>query len=151
MKATVLWLSALAGTGLTASITSAWTYCSPVLHVPLPAAPDACGPGFYTVCPNGTAFGPNYWLRPPCDPFNGHFKTVTMNAGQKMMADKLGIPFNPAYNPHLTAPYGSPAPLGATPSAFPTHPYVRGPRDFFMWRENMEDQMRRDQRPSLVP
>jgi hypothetical protein len=32
-----------------------------------------------------------------------------------------------------------------------THPYVRGPRDFFMWRENMEDQMRRVQRPTLVP
>jgi hypothetical protein len=32
-----------------------------------------------------------------------------------------------------------------------THPYVRGPRDFFMWRENMEDQLRREQRPTLVP
>jgi hypothetical protein len=32
-----------------------------------------------------------------------------------------------------------------------THPYVRGPRDFFMWRENLEDQMRRDVRPALVP
>ena len=32
-----------------------------------------------------------------------------------------------------------------------THPYVRGPRDFFMWRENLEDQMRRDVRPALIP
>ncbi|MCI0642662.1 MAG: hypothetical protein L0Y72_16145 [Gemmataceae bacterium] len=39
----------------------------------------------------------------------------------------------------------------AAPAAFPTHPYARGPRDFFMWRENMEEQTRRDMRPSFVP
>jgi hypothetical protein len=35
--------------------------------------------------------------------------------------------------------------------SYPTHPFARGPRDFFMWRENLEDQMRREQRPNLVP
>jgi hypothetical protein len=47
------------------------------------------------------------------------------------------IPFSPAIN--CLGPY------------YVTHPYVRGPRDFFMWRENMEDQMRREQRPVLIP
>src|SRR5262249_53350787 len=32
-----------------------------------------------------------------------------------------------------------------------THPYARGPRDFFMWRDTMEEQWRRDFRPALVP
>ncbi|MCI0380464.1 MAG: hypothetical protein L0215_23000 [Gemmataceae bacterium] len=39
----------------------------------------------------------------------------------------------------------------APAAVFPSHPYARGPRDFFMWRENMEEQMRRDMRPSFVP
>ena len=55
--------------------------------------------------------------------------------------------FRPTGEP-LT-PY-SPAINGLGPY-YVTHPYVRGPRDFFMWRENMEDQLRREQRPVLVP
>jgi len=78
-------------------------------------AADACGPGFYAVCPNGVIYGPNYCLRPP------------------------GVPYYPT--PVLVQPIPT----------FPSHPYVRSPRDFFMWRENMEDQTRRNQRPALVP
>jgi hypothetical protein len=37
------------------------------------------------------------------------------------------------------------------PLAFPHHPYMRSPRDFFMWREGMEDQLKRETRPVLVP
>ena len=33
---------------------------------------------------------------------------------------------------------------------YPTHPYVRSPRDFFMWNEDMEDSRGRDTRPNLV-
>ena len=47
------------------------------------------------------------------------------------------LPFGPVFTPPMTA--------------FPSHPYARSPRDFFMWRENMEDQARRNQRPNLVP
>jgi hypothetical protein len=36
-------------------------------------------------------------------------------------------------------------------NAFPSHPYMRAPRDFFMWRENMEDMRGRDVRPFQVP
>ena len=120
MKATVSFSAALLVSVLATSLAHADPYYSPVFHTPLPVAPDACGPGFYAVCPNGVVYGPNYWLRPPWEPFNG-----------------------PAF------------PMGARPSkppvGFPSHPYVRGPRDFFMWRENMEDQLRRVQRPALIP
>jgi hypothetical protein len=45
-----------------------------------------------------------------------------------------------------------PAKCGPQPiPGYPSHPYMRGPRDFFMWRENMEDQLHRDQRPAFVP
>ena len=129
MKATILWAGALLATALAASLASADPYCSPVFHVPLPPAPDACGPGFYTVGPCGMVYGPNYWLRPPWEPFNGYYSPPYKGAP---MAAGPGLP-------------------GPLPVKFPTHPYVRGPRDFFMSRENMEDQMRRDQRPALVP
>lgn len=50
------------------------------------------------------------------------------------------------------APYNGPAaPFMGQQNPFRYHEYVRGPRDFFMWRENMEDQMRRSQRPALLP
>ena len=117
MKTLIPWASALLGTALAAALASADTYYSPVFRAPLPLAPDACGPGFYTAGPCGMVYGPNYWLRPPGEPFNG-----------------------PAF------PFGQ-----KSGPSYPTHPYVRGPRDFFMWRENMEDQMRPDLRPALVP
>jgi hypothetical protein len=75
--------------------------------------------------PNGVVYGPNYWFRPPGEPFNGS----TTDA----------------------APTSSPWGRARRVPTYPSHPYVRGPRDFFMWRENMEDQMRREQRPVLVP
>jgi hypothetical protein len=43
----------------------------------------------------------------------------------------------------------APPPCG-TPT-FPTHRYVRSPRDFFMWSEALEDETRRDRRPAIVP
>jgi hypothetical protein len=116
MKATIPWAGALLSAALAAPLFSAEPYYSPVFHIPLRVAPDACGPGFYTVGPYGMVYGPNYWLRPAAEPFNGM------------------LPPASNYGPHIS-----------------TNPNVRSPRDFFMWRENMEDQMRRDLRPALVP
>lgn len=147
MKALCPWASALLACALSATFAAAQPYCSPVLHVPLCIAPDACNPGFYYMAPNGVIYGPNYYLVPPSCPFNGAYKTTSLPAGQKLMAEKLGIPLGPNGQP---LPGGGPPPY-VGPGGFPTHPYVRGPRDFFMWRENMEDQVRRDQRPALVP
>jgi hypothetical protein len=35
--------------------------------------------------------------------------------------------------------------------AYPTHPFTRSPRDFFMWGENMDDERARGNRPFPVP
>jgi hypothetical protein len=118
MKATISWAGALLATALTASFAAAdW----PPYYGPAGAGPNC---GYYSAAPNGVVYGPNYWFRPPGEPFNGS----TYDA--------------------------APAPSrgrGRRVPTYPSHPYVRGPRDFFMWRENMEDQMRREQRPVLVP
>jgi hypothetical protein len=58
----------------------------------------------------------------------------------------------PQLPPHVASPhYGHPHAAQGGTIVFPTHPYVRSPRDFFMWRENMEDRMARDFRPNLIP
>lgn len=38
-----------------------------------------------------------------------------------------------------------------TIDSLPTHPYVRSPRDFFMFYENLEAERSRDLRPTLIP
>ena len=74
-------------------------------------APDMCGPGFYDATPGGVVFGPNYWLTPCGQPFNG-FRPPVAHVGP-------GGPGGPGYGG------------GGSPS-FPTHPYAHGPRDYFM-------------------
>jgi hypothetical protein len=77
-------------------------------------APDACGPGYYVVCPQGQSYGPNYWLRP------------------------AGLPFNGILPPTPWANQGAPP-----PPYFGTHPYARSPRDYFMISDIEEDLYRR--------
>ena len=77
-------------------------------------APDACGPGFYCANPCGTVYGPNYCLRPPFPPFNGMLPP--------------GFPGGCGGGPNMGP--GAAGPTGI--AAFPTHPYARGPRDYFM-------------------
>jgi hypothetical protein len=123
MKATISWAGALLATALTASFAAADYW--PPYYGPAVTGANCYGSGYYAVAPNGVVYGPNYWFRPPGEPFNGS----TCDA----------------------APAPSTRGRGRRAPTYPSHPYVRGPRDFFMWRENMEDQMRREQRPVLVP
>jgi hypothetical protein len=67
-------------------------------------APDACGPGYYCNGYYGMAYGPNYNLRPPFPPYNG---------------ERLPMPKKDCGG--MVTPWG-----------YATHPYARGPRDFFM-------------------
>jgi len=69
-----------------------------------PRAPDACGPGFYSVNCYGQQYGPNYWVYPPFAPFNG-MPMAGGGGGGGMMGGPVG---------------------------FPTHPFAHGPRDYFM-------------------
>ena len=54
--------------------------------------------------------------------------------------------------PHLPGyrPPGYPPPASCPPS-FPTHPFARSPRDFFMWSEAYEDEVMRQRLPVLLP
>jgi len=109
-------------------------YHSPVTHRPVGIAPDACGPGFYVWCPDGQTIGPNYWLRPGFEPYNGVRPQVyRINNGR------------PEFAPSFQQLQPS------APAAYPYHPYARGPRDFFMFRENLEDELNRQGRPQLLP
>jgi hypothetical protein len=118
MKATFLWTGTLLLAGVVASLAQAQP-CSPALHTPYPQAPDACGPGFYWACPNGTVYGPNYWLQPPTMPF-----TPLIQPGSPS-----GYPGQPGLG---QGPFNGMG-MGPRPTAvFPTHPFARSPRDFFM-------------------
>jgi hypothetical protein len=76
-------------------------------------APDACGQGYYVVNCYGQTYGPNYWLRP------------------------AGMPFNGMLPPTPWANQAPPSP------AFPTHPYARSPRDYWMLSDIEDDLNRR--------
>lgn len=101
MKATILSLGAalLLAAAATRSPAQFFPY-----YAPKPAAPDACGPGYYCTNPCGMMYGPNYCLRPWFAPYNGE-------------------------RPNCGNGGGGP---GLGPVGFPTHPYARSPRDFFM-------------------
>jgi hypothetical protein len=172
MKATFATIGALLPLAFLPAFTQACTpcyVCSPVFHVPLPVAPSLCNTtGCYYALPDFrgelTVYGPNYYLRPPCPPFNGMLPGNMGNAIRPAAMPPGGMP--PGYGPppgmmpyppmppmpgmeNLSVPrYSGPA----NPTVvFPYHPHVRSPRDFFMWRENMEDRTSNEARPRLVP
>jgi hypothetical protein len=127
MKAS-LWLTAVLGAVFTASLAPA-QYIAPALNTPLLPAPDACGPGFYCAGPCGCAYGPSYCLRPPFPPVSG-------------------VQPPPYWGGQCAQGQGGCVPPTA---AFPTHPYARGPRDYFMWTEAERERITRERRPPFVP
>jgi hypothetical protein len=82
--------------------------------IPAAPAPDMCGPGFYAQNCCGAWYGPNYCVYPPFPPFNGMIWARPAPA----------TPGGPGYGGGMPGYGGSPG--------FPTHPFVRSPRDFFM-------------------
>ena len=118
MKAVVPWLGAVLFSALVASLAQADPSYGCVRQ-----APDCCGPGFY--CPNqyGAYYGPCYYLQPPWPPVG------TLPPGA------VGCPGS---GPGNGAPGMMPGGCGQMPggpgtiAAFPSHPFARGPRDFFM-------------------
>jgi hypothetical protein len=67
VRTLIPWFGAL----LVAAALTAGAQANPYYWPSLPQAPDACGPGFYSTNPYGMVYGPNYYLRPPWEPFNG--------------------------------------------------------------------------------
>jgi hypothetical protein len=76
--------------------------CPPVV----PQAPDARWPGYYCINPCGQWYGPNHCVYPPYLPFQG-MVLPPRNCGNGGM-------------------------MGGGSPSFPTHPFARSPRDFFM-------------------
>ncbi len=147
MRATLLWPAALVLAAVSAYPACAQVvYCAPALQRPLGYAPDACGPGFYVPNNLGMVYGPSYYLRPWFPPEQGVGPGCRQNCypGGPSAFVGQGLP-NPALMPQLG---GNGPPMSA---AFPTHPYARSPRDFFMWSETLEDQMNMLRLPALVP
>lgn len=133
-------------------------WCSPALNRPLGVAPSPSNmPGFYWYNYQGMRYGPSYCLRPPFCPEGGVgpgkiVKTAQGQAftvghpiqGQQMMITPQGQQFyQPVYPGH--GAYGQGAQM-----VFPSHPYARSPRDFFMWSEGMEDELNRLRLPALT-
>jgi hypothetical protein len=157
MKATSAWTAPLAALLLAASSASA-QYMAPVSKRPLGYAPDAFGPGFYVVCPDGQTVGPNYCLYPPFPPYNGVRPMIVPIRKQapgkpptwqfRTYAPQQQMPQQMPQLPKMDM-LALPGQM-ANQDVYPYHPLVRSPRDFFMFRENMEEQARA-MRPNLVP
>jgi hypothetical protein len=125
MTARTAWLSVVLCTGLTVSPAQA-QYFSPTMPGP------SC-PGPYCNGPWGCPYGAGYGARPPFPPVNG------------VPPPPFG-PMGGGYGGY--GGYGGPIPPMA---AFPTHPYARGPRDYFMWTEAQQEEITRQRRPPYVP
>jgi hypothetical protein len=113
MRATLPWLGVLLGAALAAPAAQAQCY------VPyIPKAPDACGPGNYGTNWNGLYYGPNYCVYPPFPPYNGMLPGPCPGSPAAAAAAGVGSGCLPGMNGPVT---------------FPTHPFARSPRDFFMY------------------
>ena len=144
MKRMTTWGMGLLGLLLVASNAQAQGYywVHPVSRQPIMPAPDTFGPGFYTQNgPSGMVYGPNYYLTPPWAPFQGVLPCPPRISPQ-------GKPMMPPLPQQMPKAGG---PQNYLSGPFPSHPYVRGPRDFFMWNEAQEDARIRESRPNLVP
>jgi hypothetical protein len=112
MKATLLALT----TGLLLTLVGSASAGGNPWFRPIPQAPDVCNtPGSYCTHPCGMWYGPNKYLRPCGLPFNG-----------LLPAPAQCVPGFPSAMPAA----GPGGPLNSP--VFPTHPYVRSPRDYFM-------------------
>jgi hypothetical protein len=112
MRSTLTWLGVLLGVAFLAPAANA--QCCYIPYIP--TAPDACGPGAYGPNWAGLYYGPNYCLFPPFRPYQGEL---------------LGPAGRPAGAPG--GPGAPPIPGFNGPVTFPSHPFARGPRDFFMY------------------
>jgi hypothetical protein len=74
-----------------------------------------CRPGHYGPNYYGLYYGPNYCVYPPFPPYNGMLPGPSNQAG----AGGAGLGCGPL-------------PGANGPVTFPTHPYARSPRDYFM-------------------
>jgi Ca-activated chloride channel family protein len=124
MNATSRWLGGL----LLAAVAASPALAQPPGPCCIPRAPDMCGQGYYLTDACGCVYGPYYCVRPCFPPFNGMLPGAPPRPGQPLPPGV--IPSAPPLPPSFAFP-GAPG-VPAVP-LFPSHPYARGPRDFFMY------------------
>jgi hypothetical protein len=115
---------------LLAGVLLVMAFAAPAAHaqcyVPyIPKAPDACGLGNYAPNLNGLYYGPNYCVFPPFSPYNGELPCPP-NYAAGAATGMPGANAIPGANPEMLRALG-------LPLTFPSHPFARGPRDFFMY------------------
>ena len=126
--------------------------------------PYAGGPMPYGAGPMPYGAGPPPMAGAPGAGFQQFAPTQQFNPFAPTQPFAPVQPFNPMQQFQPFSPYAQFTPMQAPrmdmPSpqqpmfggnSFPTHPFTRSPRDFFMWGENMEDERARGNRPFPVP
>ena len=155
MLATKSWAAAIASALFLASTASAQylpvsgPYNAPVTQMPFGYAPDAPARGFYFYCNNaqiggggGAPMGGGYCdLGLPPAPYSGVGPFEMPIEGRRRLLGCL----------RGGGAGGASGAMARPEPQYPTHPWARGPRDFFMFRENMEEQLSRQTRPSVLP
>jgi hypothetical protein len=124
---------------LSASAAQAQSYYPPQPTYPcnqcqyVRVAPDMCGGYFY--CTDGcTWYGPSYCVYPPFPPVSG------------IVPGPTDCPKGPVPTPYQFQQQQQQAGV-----ALPYNPYMRSPRDFFMWTEAQQETITRQRRPAFVP
>lgn len=82
----------------------------------------------------------------PIQPFNQFQPVTPFYPMQGPMPPRMDMA--PLQAPRMEL---APPPQQKPGNAFPMHPFTRSPRDFFMWGESIEDEMRMRTRPFPVP
>jgi hypothetical protein len=124
MKRRYVLAGAFLGLALSAGLAHAQQPYKGCYYPPIPHAPDMCNPGYYWTSVCGLTYGPAHCIYPPYPPFQG------MVPGPPPRPYGPGAPRGPGAGPGGPGAMNSPT--------FPTHPYARSPRDFFMYYDKDE-------------
>jgi hypothetical protein len=109
----------------------------------MPGLPNMPGtPGMASTLPY-TTYGPSNGFQFFMQPNDPNDKMSPLQGPQVPRMDMV-----PMQLPRMETMAPPPVRTGGP---FPTHPFVRGPRDFFMWGETMNDERARGSRPYPVP
>ena len=130
--------------------------------------PYGGGPNSFNGIPNPYGGGPNPYGGGP-NSFNGipnpygGGPAMQVPYGAPQMANNPMQPFQPYAGMQPFQQFGGfgpmqgprmdtmPPPPMLGGASYPTHPFIRSPRDFFMWGESMEEERARGNRPIMVP
>jgi hypothetical protein len=144
------WLaSLLVAVGVAAGLAEAQCY-----YLPVPQAPDMCNPGYYRYNCQGNLYGPYHNVYPQFGPWQGMVPGPSVPWIREQMYRQAG--YNPPPQPQppgpdiarqAYAPYGMQPGYAAMqgpghPGGYPglwTNPFVRSPRDFFMYGDDPAD------------